>query len=353
MNKPITTFVLGGSGYVAGELLRLLSLHSHFELKSILSETQGGSLLATAFPHLAGSYPTQRFHSLELLMQEFDRHASIALFSAAPHGAAASLIDRLLQRAEKRGATVRVVDVSADFRYTTAEKYSAVYQHDHGATHRLAGFSCAVPEHAATVPTPHIAHPGCFATAILLSTVPLLAHKLIAPEVWVSAVTGSSGSGRSTSSSTHHPQRHSDYCAYKVLDHRHTPEIVDCALAASGEQLRCNFVAHSGPFSRGIYATVQAKLTTKTDSSAVNAILQDFYNASPFIQISAELPRIKNVIGSNYAQLHAAVNNDSLVVLCALDNLLKGAAGGAMQWMNRLWNLPQTTGLLTPPVGWV
>jgi N-acetyl-gamma-glutamyl-phosphate reductase common form len=353
MNQPIATFVLGGSGYVAGELLRLLSLHSHFELKSILSETHAGSPIEHAFPHLATSYPTQRFQSLPALLQELDHHENIALFSAAPHGASASLIDKLLQRTEERGSTVRVVDISADFRYTTAEKYSAVYQHAHGAAHRLSSFSCAVPEHAATIPTAHVAHPGCFATAILLAIVPILAHRLITPEVWISAVTGSSGSGRSPSSSTHHPQRHSDYCAYKILNHRHTAEIIDCAFAASGQPLRCNFVAHSGPFSRGIYATVQAKLTVKTDSAAVNALLRDFYSNSPFIRITEQPPQIKNVAGSNYVQLDATVKNDSLVVLCALDNLLKGAAGGAMQWMNRLWNLPQTTGLLSPVVGWI
>ncbi|MGH8217252.1 MAG: N-acetyl-gamma-glutamyl-phosphate reductase, partial [Steroidobacteraceae bacterium] len=166
MSERIPTVVLGGSGYVAGELLRLLAAHPHFELAGILSDSKPGEPVAAAFPHLACAYPETRFKSqseIEALIAEVPHSA---LLSAAPHGVAAPLIDRLLSAAERAGTHPRVVDISADFRYRSAEAYRAVYKHDHGAPQRLPQFTCALSEHLRELSTPHVAHPGCFASAI-------------------------------------------------------------------------------------------------------------------------------------------------------------------------------------------
>ena len=134
--------------------------------------------------------------------------------------------------------------------------------------------------------------------------------------------------------------------------HRHIPEITACAAAATGVTADFAFVPHSGPFARGIHATVQATLTHPADTAAVLAALRSFYAGSPFVRVTDGAPRIKDIVGSNYATLSAAANGRTVAVMCAIDNLTKGAAGGAMQWMNRLLGLPETTGLTHSATGW-
>jgi N-acetyl-gamma-glutamyl-phosphate reductase len=348
----IPTLVLGGTGYVAGELLRLIAGHPNLELAGILSDSQPGESVAKAFGHLAPVYPTTTFSSQAEIEALVAKLPASAIFSAAPHGASAALIDRLLTVAEGAGTKPCVVDISADYRYSTDAAYAAVYKHAHGAPARLRQFTCAVPEHLAVSPTPHVAHPGCFATAILLASVPLLALDLVTPQLFVTGVTGSTGSGRKPSEGTHHPQRHSDLYAYNALAHRHTPEVTACALAASGVAADFHFVPHSGPFARGIHATVQAQLKNPQDAASLVKAFQDFYAHSPFVQVSSAAPRIKDVAGSNYARLSVATNGRSVAVMSVLDNLNKGAAGGAVQWMNRLQGLPETAGLTAPAAGW-
>ena len=366
MNRRIPALVLGGSGYVAGELLRLLAAHPVFRLAGVLSDSKPGEPVAASFGHLASVYPSECFSSLPELQEIVGREPDVAIFSAAPHGASAALIDALLKRAETAPSAadagarrapgaqggVRVVDISADFRFPSAEAYEAVYRHPHGAPARLASFTCAVPEHLAQPATAHVAHPGCFATAALLAAVPLLASRLVEPELFIAAITGSTGSGRKPVDGTHHPLRHSDLYAYNVLAHRHTPEIVACALAASGVEARCAFVPHSGPFARGIHLTLQARLRATRDGPQLLAALREFYAHSPFVRVQAHAPRVKEVVASNYAQLSAVSDGRSVAVLCALDNLCKGAAGGAVQWMNRLFELPEDAGLTAPAPGW-
>jgi N-acetyl-gamma-glutamyl-phosphate reductase len=352
MSEKTPAIVLGGTGYVAGELLRLIALHPKLELAAVLSDSQPGEPVTKAFGHLSSAYPQARFSSLDDIDALIRRMPRSALFSAAPHGVAAAIIDRLLTAASVAGVKTFCVDISADYRYSTAAAYEAVYKHAHGAPHRIAEFTCAVPEHLRRAPTPHVAHPGCFATAILLASVPLLKLGLIEPRLYVSGVTGSTGSGRKPSEGTHHPQRHSDLYAYNPLAHRHTPEITACAQAASGIEAEFAFVPHSGPFARGIHATVQASLKKPIDSKAAIAALADFYRECPFVRVAETPPRIKEVASSNFAHLSAATNGRSIVAMSAIDNLNKGAAGGGMQWMNRLLGFDETLGLTMPAPGW-
>ena len=350
--RSIPAVVLGGTGYVAGELLRLLAGHPNFSLAGVMSDSRPGEPVAAAFAHLASAYPHESFQSQAQIEAIIEREQSAAIFSAAPHGAAATLIDALLTRAEAAGRAPHLVDISADFRFRSAAAYEAVYKHAHGAPSRLHAFTCAVPEHAREILTPHVAHPGCFATATLLAVVPLLAMGLSTPELFVAAVTGSTGSGRKPSEGTHHPLRHSDLYSYSALAHRHAPEIKACALAATGIEAHIAFVPHSGPFARGIHATVQATLRTPRDSAHILGALREYYVGSPFVHVTDAPPRIKEVASSNYARLSAVSDGRTVAVMCALDNLNKGAAGGAVQWMNRLYGLPETSGLTAPAPGW-
>lgn len=349
---PIPAIVLGGSGYVAGELLRLLAAHPRFRLAGVLSDSRPGQPLADAFPHLAVVLGQEQFQSQQQIERTVAREARIALFSAAPHGVAAGLIDRLLSLAESADAAMSVVDVSADFRYRSAAAYEAVYRRRHVAPERIDSFSCSLPEHLPRAPTPHVAHPGCFATATLLAAVPLLALELTEPELFVAAVTGSSGSGREPSAGTHHPGRHGDLYSYGALSHRHGPEIIACAREATGVEVQLAFVPHSGAFVRGIHVTLQARLRRRLDTQALLSALRGYYAAAPFVRVEERAPRVKEVAASNYARLSAVSDGRTAAVLCAIDNLTKGAAGGAVQWMNRLQGLAETTGLTAPAAGW-
>jgi N-acetyl-gamma-glutamyl-phosphate reductase len=352
MSARIPTLVLGGTGYVSGELLRLIAGHPTFELAGVMSDSQPGELVGKSFPHLAAVLGNTAFASHAEIKRLVASLPRSALFSAAPHGAAAALIDELLAAAEAAGTDVRVVDISADYRYATAAAYEAVYKHPHGAPQRIRDFTCAVPEHLKTLTTKHVGHPGCFSTATLLASVPLLASGWVHPTLFVAAVTGSTGSGRKATEGTHHPLRHSDMYSYGALAHRHIPEITACAKAASGVEADFAFVPHSGPFARGIHATVQATLKSPRDSAQVLAMLREFYAGSPFVRVLDTAPRIKDIAASNYAHLSAVANGRTVAVMSVVDNLNKGAAGGALQWMNRLFALPETAGLTAPAAGW-
>ena len=348
----VPAIVLGGTGYVAGELLRLIAAHPQLELAGVMSDGSPGAPVAQAFPHLAPVYPNEVFQSQAQIEELLRNGRAPAILSAAPHGVSAALIDALLKVAEGAGHAPRVVDISADFRYATAAEYEAVYGHPHGAPARLAQFTCAVPEHLRELKTPHVAHPGCFATTILLAAVPLLALDLVEPQLFVAAITGSTGSGRKPVEGTHHPLRHGDLYAYSALTHRHTAEIAACVRAASGVAAHFAFVPHSGPYARGIHATVQAVLKRPLSSAALCAQLADFYANSPQVSVGDKPPRLKEIVASGYARLGAASDGRTVAVMSVADNLNKGAAGGAMQWLNRLLGFPESLGLTAPAAGW-
>jgi len=348
----IPAVVLGGTGYVAGELLRLIAGHPNLELLAVMSEGSPGEPVAGAFPHLVSAYPETRFATLGQVTKLLAETPESAVFSAAPHGVSAGLIEALLAEAARARVSARVVDISADFRYASPEAYEKVYGRAHGAAALLGAFSCALPEHLEHLGTPHVGHPGCFATAVLLAAVPLLALGIVEPALFVSGITGSTGSGRKPVEGTHHPLRHGDLYGYNALTHRHAPEIVACARAATGVEAELAFVPHSGPFARGIHVTVQARLTRALDGSQARGVLKEYYARAPFVRVSERAPHVKEVAASNYAHLSAAADGRTIAVMCAIDNLVKGAAGGAVQWMNRMLGLPETAGLTQPAPGW-
>jgi N-acetyl-gamma-glutamyl-phosphate reductase common form len=400
----VPVLVLGGSGYVAGEALRLLAGHPRLLMAGVISESQPGQLVAEAFPHLASAYPGVRFSSIEEVPRLIELAAQVAgdggatgsgaaggaeraagaagggqvaALCAAPHGAAAKLVDLLLAAAEGAGSRLRVVDLSADFRFAAAADYERVYGHAHGAPGRLPRFRCALPEHAdlafamsaagaapggegSALGAEHVGHPGCFPTAVLLAAVPLVRLGWVEPSLHVVAVTGSTGAGRTPSPSTHHPARRSNLFAYNPLAHRHEPEMRALAAAAAGQPMVIHFVPQAGPFARGIYATLQARLLRPApaghdaeQAAAVTADLARFYAAAPFVDVIAEPPRLQDVVGTNRCRIGVAVAGDRLVAFSAIDNLTKGAAGGGIQWLNRLLGFPETAGLTQPGIGWL
>jgi len=349
--------LLGGSGYVAGELLRLLAGHGGLAPAAVISASRAGDLVGSAFPHLAAAYPGLAFEGPEALERLFAGSPRAALVSAAPHGASAPAVAAAIAAAAGTGCALEVVDLSADFRFADAAAYAAVYGRPHPAPELLASFARGVPEHLPAATESRFAHPGCFSTAVLLALVPLAARALLAPadrpEVAVSAITGSTGSGRSPSATTHHPERRSTVVAYQPLAHRHEPEIVALARQATGVAAELAFVPLSGSFARGIYATLHARLARPVAAAEVAAALAEAYAGSPFVTVSTAPPRLVDVAGSNRAALGVAVRGDRLVVTVALDNLAKGAAGGGLQWLNRRLGFAEDAGLAAPGPGWL
>ena len=352
MSDSLPTIVLGGSGYVAGELLRLIATHPRLHLGAAVSTSQMGKPLASSFPHLSSVYPDAKFVSMDHAVDRLGDSDEWVVLSAAPHGASAGLVDTLLNAAAAANVEMTVVDASADFRYSDAASFEAVYGQPHSAPQRLSSFSCAVPEHLAEIATPHAAQPGCFATAMLLGIVPMLAHDLCEPEFFVSAVTGSSGAGRTPRDTTHHPLRQSNLFAYKPLEHRHQPEVAALAHNATAKDVRLHFVPHAGPFARGIHATIFAPRAAATEEQ-IRARLTEYYAASTFVSVAASPPRLKDIVGTNNAIISINADKEGVAICCVLDNLVKGAAGGAIQWANRLCGRPETEGLLIAPAGWV
>lgn len=418
--ESIAVAVLGGSGYVAGELVRLLAGHPVFRLVAISSESKGGQRLEDNFFHLRGTAAGRIvFSELGAVADAVAAHRRLAVLSALPHGESAARIDEVLVAAERAGSEVRVVDLSGDFRHGDAASYQAVYGKPHGAPARIGEFLCALPDlepGGDLGGARHVAHPGCFTTAATLALAPLAAGGWLEPSVpaTVVAVTGSTGAGRTPTATTHHPERRSDLFAYNPLGHRHEPEMralvaravrsaagtsadgtPDGGRSARGELAAAvpdiAFVPHSGPFARGIHATITAKLARPATAETLRASIETFYariaatlppspppsssssssfpsteGLSPsllslpsteeflsFVQVLAAPPRLQAVVGTNRCDLAVAVRGDHLIAFSAIDNLVKGAAGGGVQWMNRLFGLPAATGLLAPGLGWL
>lgn len=385
--RQVEVVILGAGGYVGGELLRLLAYHPHLRLAAAVSGSQGGERLASVFPHLAAAYPTATF-APALTPEEVVEigelgdprggsagAAPLAVFAALPHGRSAATVDALLNAAERVGRKVALVDLSADFRLADPDQYAAVYGRPHPAPQRLGSVYCGLPDLVAGRPSGPVAHPGCFTTATVLAAWPLLALGLAQARLVVSAVTGSTGSGREPGPGTHHPERHSDLRAYSPLVHRHRVEMEglltrayrpwgaaglpawaveaeDGGPTAAAQSVEVAFVPHSGPFARGIHATVVGRLRLPLSTEELVARVAEVYAGSPFVEVRASPPRLKEVVGTNRCHLGIASHGHEVVVTSVIDNLVKGAAGGAVQWMNRLLGWPDETGLLQPGLGW-
>ncbi len=352
--SKIPTAILGGSGYVAGELLRLLLAHPHLEPVAVASTSQANEPVVRSFPNLKGSAAEAlTFVTLAGLAERVAATPQLALFAATPHGATATLLDSLMHHAEQAGTTLYVVDLSADFRFTEASRYAAIYGKPHPAPARLSQFTCAVPEHFQGRPAGHATQPGCFTTASICAAMPFVALRLVEGPIFVSAITGSTGSGRTPGAGTHHPERRSNLHAYNVLGHRHEAEMRLLLGRASDAEPEVEFVPHSGPFARGIHATVRLTLVKPTTASELAERAATYYQDSSFVRVSTTPVRLVDVIGTNRCEVSVFTRGRTLVVTSVIDNLIKGAAGGGIQWMNRLLGFPDSCGLPLSGLGWL
>ena len=331
----IRTAILGASGYVGGELLRLLAAHPQFAAAKLFGESKAGMTVGTVHPHLAAAYP-------DAVIDKFDANALDgvdAVFAALPHGhsqrIAASILD----------SGIPFIDLGADFRLDNAATYEGWYGHAHEAPALLCEFVYGIPElnREAIRTAKAVAAAGCYATAAILALMPLVETGLIDPEsIIVDAASGVSGAGREAKEATGFSTVDGSFAAYGLLNHRHTAEM-EMALGAT-----VLFTPHLVPMTRGILATCYAEATGDGDPLQV---LRDAYAAEPFVHVTDPPPSTKWVSGSNGVQLTARYDRRTgrVVALSAIDNLGKGAAGQMIQCANLMLGLEETAGLT--PIG--
>jgi len=352
MEENISIYIVGGTGYVSGELIRLTLDHPHFSLKGVMSNSFAGETIADHFTHLKHKLTKdQKFLNFSSLKQAIANESKVTILSAAPHGSTANILEEIISLANNHDIDLKIVDTSADFRFSNLATYETLYGIKPLAHEIHQSFTCGIPEITKDF-TSRIAHPGCFSTSILLAMVPLLLLNDHEDYFLVHSVTGSSGSGAAPKNNTHHPFRNENFYAYSALNHRHQFEIEDLVKHSFNREIQLDFLPHSGPFVRGIHSSISYRPKNKIDTMSIKKLFSDFYKDSCFVKILNIPPKIKDVAGTNYAEIFIEQQRGTIIVNCVIDNLIKGAAGGSIQWANKLNKFNESTGLLSASTGW-
>ncbi|MGD9828275.1 MAG: N-acetyl-gamma-glutamyl-phosphate reductase [Hyphomicrobiaceae bacterium] len=344
-DKRVRVAVIGASGYTGADFIRLALRHPGIEIVSLIAKSHAGKAMDDVFPHLAGL-------GLPALVSEEDADWSgvDTVVCGLPHGTAHQIIARLPQR-------VKVVDMSADFRLRDTRTYAEWYGLEHGAPELLAEAVYGLTEHyaEAIARTRLVACPGCYPTATLLALLPLVANRLVdAEDLVIDAKSGVSGAGRALKQNTLFSEAGEGMSPYSVAKHRHAPEIEQEIGRAWGAPVTVNFTPHLVPMSRGELCTCYVRLVGKTGADDLRAALVAAYRDKPFIRVLAagKMPATQNVRGSNYVEI--AVFADRIkgraIVISALDNLVKGSAGQAMQNFNLMHGWPEATAVEQLPL---
>ena len=340
--------VIGAGGFVGGELLRLVLGHPHLELVEALSDSHAGRAIGEAHPQLA-PFTGLSFRPSAGWSASTLGPGKWTVFAALDHGVSMECLPRLLE--ESAGLDLQLVDLSGDFRLVDPAAYQLFYGRSHTAFDLLADFVYGLPElHGDNIRRSiRIANPGCFATAASLALLPAAAAGWPVHGVAVDGMTGSSGAGVGPRPTTHHPLRANNLQAYRPLSHQHLPEIQQAWSAAGGDPgTEISFVPHMAPMVRGIAVSAHLLLTGPVPESEVVGRYRSFYADAPFVRITNTPPGVVDVWGSNRCHLCVTSRGGVISVCGALDNLVKGAAGQAVQNVNLMSGWPETTGLLAP-----
>jgi len=338
--------ILGVTGYTGQELLRLLSGHPEAEIVYLGSSSSAGKNIDEIYPHLNGS---------DHILQAADGLDNLprldVIFAALPHGIASVRAPEFLQRG------IKFIDLGADFRLNSSQEYEQWYKVKHHSPHFLQQAAYGLPElyRSEMQGKDLVANPGCYPTASLLALVPLLKANYLEPDTLViDAKSGVSGAGRGVSQAMHFSEVNENFKAYGVAEHRHTPEIEQQLSKAAGRRIVLSFVPHLVPMTRGILATVYAQVRENavnngTEEKELRDCLREAYKNEAFIHLLPEgiWPQTKYCYGSNHAflQLKYDRRTGRVIIVSAIDNLVKGASGQAIQNMNILFGLPENMGL--------
>ena len=348
MPDKVRAFIWGAGGFVGGDLLRLVSGHPNFELAGALSATHAGKPIGEVHPSLAGwtdlSFSAPNDWDWSVL-----KDGRWTVFAALAHAETMLALPPLLERFDD--ADVRWVDLSGDFRLKSGADYAKYYGRAHAAPGLLHRFVYGLPElnRDRIKGVRYVANPGCFATGAQLAILPVGAAKVAITAMAIDGKTGSSGAGVTPRDTTHHPNRANNFRAYKVLEHQHTPEILRGFQAAGGsESVEVSFAPQMAPMVRGIFTTAHIFLKEETSRDAVLGWYERFYDGHPFVRLVDDSPAVADVWGTNRCDLSVTVQGRRVVVCTAIDNLVKGAGGQAVQIANLMLSWPETTGLTTP-----
>jgi len=335
--------LIGSTGYTAYEVARLLQAHPEARLTYATSRSESGVPLSVIHPSLAGR--------LDVTVQPFDtatiaEQADVAI-CCLPHGASAESVRQLAE------AQVRVIDLSADFRLSSETLYDQWYGGPHPWPERLGSVVYGLPEFflSSIAEADIVANPGCYPTSAILPLAPLARDGLIDPnDIIVDSKSGVSGAGRSPKLGTLYCETNESIAAYAVGVHRHGPEMIDLIDRIAGRQTSLIFTPHLTPMDRGILSTIYVRPQSNVGSGESAAermmkCLRAQYDEQPFVHVVDHLPATKHVAMTNHVQINVRPSGDRCVVVCAIDNLTKGASGAAIQNMNVMFGLSQTTGL--------
>ncbi|MCC7201203.1 MAG: N-acetyl-gamma-glutamyl-phosphate reductase [Nitrospirae bacterium] len=337
--------VAGASGYTGCELLRLLALHPYVKVVAVTSEKSSGKPITQLFPGLSGFYDL----TLEPLSSEIVAGEADLVFTALPHGTSIEAVSEFVKMGKM------VVDLSADFRLKDPLVYEEWYGVKHTATPLLEGAVYGLPElyRSRIKGASLIANPGCYPTASILGIAPLIKNRLYnGGKIIIDAKSAISGAGRSPSLAFHFPEANEGMEAYKVGTHRHTPEIEQVLSDVAGSTVTACFVPHLIPANRGLLSTCYVPSDFSGGLSDIVSLYMEFYKGEPFVRVldAGRQPNIREVRGANFCDIGIALDkrNGCIIVTSAIDNLVKGASGAAVQNMNLMKGYEETTGLMHP-----
>ncbi|MGB7069531.1 MAG: N-acetyl-gamma-glutamyl-phosphate reductase [Pyrinomonadaceae bacterium] len=336
--SKIRIAIFGGSGYGGSELLRILLLHPNAEIVLVTANDHADKCVAEVHRNLNGLTDLRFEKSPDDLSKVGELDVA---FFALPHGHALKLIPLLPDG-------VKVIDLSGDFRLEESELFERYYGLDHTAQALQKSFVYGLTEtnRDAIRSARFVANPGCFATASLLALAPMVKSGMLSGRVIVDGKTGSSGSGARPAANTHHPQRANSFYAYKPFQHQHLPEIEQHLRTIGNFAEELVFMTHSLPVSRGIFASCYLETTVNLTNEDVENLLKEYYQDSFFVRVVNVSPDLNWVKNTNFCDISGHSNGKQIVIFSALDNLVKGAAGQAVQNMNLMFGLNESTGLI-------
>jgi N-acetyl-gamma-glutamyl-phosphate reductase len=335
----ITVAVLGATGYTALEALKILLRHPEAKVVAVTSRQEGRPPVSSVHPSLVGRLDLE----LEDLEPEEVGRRADCVFGCLPHCASAEILPRVL------AGGARVVDFSADYRLDDAGSYLEWYGHEHPDAGRLGGTVYGLPElfRDRIAGQQLVANPGCYATSAILPLAPLVKAGLVEPtDIIIDSKSGVSGAGRQPKLMTHFPECNESMSAYNVGRHRHTPEIEQILARHAGIRPEVIFTPQLAPMDRGILSTIYARPTKTVTEADVMAVLREAYDPERFVRVVDHLPATKDTVDTNFCDITARVVRGRILLISCLDNLVKGAAGAAVQNFNVLFGLSEHAGLL-------
>ena len=334
----IKVAIIGASGYTGAESMEIILRHSQARLTYLTALPQECGHAADIFGRFKGRC------DLQIEPLDFDKLYDLAdvALCCLPHKVSMGFVPKLLT------AGLKVIDFSADYRIRDIKVYKKFYQVKHTDITNVEAAVYGLPElyRVQIKGAELIANPGCYPTACLLAIAPLLKNNLIETDSIINnAVTGISGAGKNPSHKFHFPNMNENLFAYSIGSHRHMPEMEQIAGQIAGCNVEILFQPYAGPFDRGILSTVYCQPKGKTTSVDLAELFNDFYSSEPFVQICKQAPAVKDVAGTNYCHIFPTVTKGKIIIFSAIDNLVKGACGQAVQNMNIMYNLDETMGL--------